>query len=248
MVNGLDIFRTHFAAYQDQYTLIGGAACDIHASSLNFSFRATRDLDIVLCIEALSEPFVRAFWQFIHAGGYRYGQRADGRPQFYRFKNPTTEGYPLMLEIFSRRPNMLEIPQGVHLTPIPMDEDVSSLSAILLDDDYAGLIQEQRLVVDDVPVVSVGGLIVLKARAWMDLRSKRQMGMAVDSKDVHKHRNDIIRLVPFLAPAPMTLHDSIRNNMMAFLEEIENESLNPSVLKVESSWEEIRQRLRFVFG
>ena len=29
MVKGLDTFRTYFADYEEQYVLIGGAACDI---------------------------------------------------------------------------------------------------------------------------------------------------------------------------------------------------------------------------
>ena len=29
MVKGLDTFRKYFADYEDQYVLIGGAACDI---------------------------------------------------------------------------------------------------------------------------------------------------------------------------------------------------------------------------
>ena len=28
-MKGLDMFRRYFSAYQDQYVLIGGAACDI---------------------------------------------------------------------------------------------------------------------------------------------------------------------------------------------------------------------------
>lgn len=31
MVKGLDTFRNHFAGYEEQYVLIGGAACDIVA-------------------------------------------------------------------------------------------------------------------------------------------------------------------------------------------------------------------------
>ena len=30
MVNGLQTFQRHFAAFQDAYLLIGGCACDIH--------------------------------------------------------------------------------------------------------------------------------------------------------------------------------------------------------------------------
>jgi hypothetical protein len=39
-------------------------------------FRATKDLDIVLYVEALHENFVRAFWQFVEEGGYENKQRS----------------------------------------------------------------------------------------------------------------------------------------------------------------------------
>jgi hypothetical protein len=34
------------------------------------AFRATKDLDIVLYVEALDAEFVRAFWDFVRGGGY----------------------------------------------------------------------------------------------------------------------------------------------------------------------------------
>ena len=46
-----------------------------------------------------------------------------------------------MLELFSRQPDNFEMPQDAQLTPIPMDEEVSSLSAILLDGEYYQFIQ-----------------------------------------------------------------------------------------------------------
>ena len=57
MVKGLDTFHKYFAGYEDQYVLIGGAACDIVFESNDANFRATRDLDMVLIIEALTPEF-----------------------------------------------------------------------------------------------------------------------------------------------------------------------------------------------
>ncbi len=53
MVEGLDRFGEHFAAYTDQYVLIGGAACTLAMDEAGQPFRATKDLDIVLCLESL---------------------------------------------------------------------------------------------------------------------------------------------------------------------------------------------------
>lgn len=52
-MRGLDIFRKRFSKYPDRYVLIGGTACDIALGAAGIAYRATRDLDIVLCIEAL---------------------------------------------------------------------------------------------------------------------------------------------------------------------------------------------------
>ena len=54
MVKGLDTFRKYFESYENQYVLIGGAACDIVFESNDTTFRATRDLDMVLIVEALT--------------------------------------------------------------------------------------------------------------------------------------------------------------------------------------------------
>ena len=101
MVKGLDTFRKHFAEYENQYVLIGGAACDIVFESNDASFRATRDLDMVLIIEALTPEFGEKFWNFIVAGGYRNKATNGGKPQFYRFDKPEDEAFPKMVELFA---------------------------------------------------------------------------------------------------------------------------------------------------
>lgn len=71
MVKGLDTFRRYFEEYENPYVLIGGAACDIVFASNDTSFRATRDLDMVLIVEALTREFGEKFWEFIQDGKYR---------------------------------------------------------------------------------------------------------------------------------------------------------------------------------
>lgn len=104
MVKGLDVFKEKFEDYKDQYVLIGGAACDILLEDADRGFRATRDLDLVLIVEALTPEFGKAFWSFIKAGKYRNQSRSLGEPQFYRFDKPEMAGYPYMLELFTRQP------------------------------------------------------------------------------------------------------------------------------------------------
>lgn len=43
MVNGIDIFKNHFSEYNEQYTVIGGFACDLLMSDAGLDFRQTVD-------------------------------------------------------------------------------------------------------------------------------------------------------------------------------------------------------------
>lgn len=132
MVTGIDIFREHFSRFQEQYTIIGGFACDLLMTDAGLDFRQTVDIDMVLTVEALTTEFANAFWAFIEAGGYQARQRSNGKPEFYRFVNPTDPAYPKMIELFSRPQNNGKLQPNTHLMPLHIDDEVSSLSAILL--------------------------------------------------------------------------------------------------------------------
>ena len=54
MVNGINIFRNHFRAYNEQYMVIGGFACDLLMTDAGLDFRQTVDVDMVLIVEALT--------------------------------------------------------------------------------------------------------------------------------------------------------------------------------------------------
>lgn len=62
MVHGLEKFRAYFEDLTSQYVIIGGTACDILMDELGAAFRATRDLDMVLILEALDPSFGVIFW------------------------------------------------------------------------------------------------------------------------------------------------------------------------------------------
>lgn len=71
------MLREYFARYVDQFVLIGGTAATLAMEKAASSFRATKDFDIALDIEALSPGFGEVFWGFVRAGGQRdpAGQR-----------------------------------------------------------------------------------------------------------------------------------------------------------------------------
>jgi hypothetical protein len=69
MVRGLSIFQEWFKDYESHYVLIGGTAAKITMEEAGANFPGTRDLDIVLHVEALTPEFGRHFWEFVVAGG-----------------------------------------------------------------------------------------------------------------------------------------------------------------------------------
>lgn len=235
MVKGLDVFQGWFAEYANQYVLIGGTAATLTMEEAGLAFRATKDLDIVLHVEALTPAFGAAFWKFVEAGGYEIRQASDtGKPIFYRFQKPTDDRYPVMVELFARAPDGLKPAEGSQLTPIPLDEAVSSLSAILLDEAYYAFIMAGRREVDGLPWVGEDRLIPLKAIAWLDLSARKEEGAKVDAKDVRKHLNDVLRLSQLLAPATrIPLDKKISDDMTRFLTAIGSDnSIDPKALQL----------------
>ena len=219
MVRGLELFRDRFEEFADCYVLIGGAASQLVMEEEGLAFRATQDLDIVLCVEALDGRFIEAFWGFVRDGGYARREGSAGPRRYYRFQHPTDDAFPAMLELFSRSPDGIVVPDGVVLTPIPADSDVSSLSAILLDDTYYEWVIAGRRAIADVPAVGAEHLIPLKARAFLDLSVRRERGERVDRRDVKKHRNDVVRLLQTLTGTPIEgVPEAVRSDISAFVE------------------------------
>jgi len=198
MVKGLNRFKEPFAAYSDRYVLIGGTASSLSMEELGSEFRATKDLDLVLCVEALDREFAEVFWEFIRLGKYENRQKSTGKRLFYRFYDPQAEGFPEMLELFARVPDALDLKGDTGITPIPVDEEISSLSVILMNDDYYGFVMRHRTAIDGLSLVKADGLIPLKARAYVDLSNRKAAGEAVDSNNIRKHKNDMIRLFTVL--------------------------------------------------
>ncbi len=219
-MKGLDKFQTHFATAQEQYVLIGGAAAHLVLTDAGFDPRATKDIDIVLCIEAISPAFYELLWRFIEDGGYSARERSSGVREFYRFHKPGTDGYPKMLEIFSRRPEGVALPEGAVLTPVPDADDILSLSAIILEDNYYKLLQTQNRIVDGVRVLDEKALIPFKARAHIDLKARHEAGdEKVKAQDIAKHRSDVFRLAQLLpANARIEVPDAVSEDLAQFLD------------------------------
>lgn len=250
MVSGFDSFREKFGGYEDCYTIIGGTACDILMDEVGLDFRATKDIDMILLLEERFTQFAAVFWEYIREGGYKCGWKNSDVPHFYRFTEPRTPGYPVMIELFSRRPDFqIEHPE-IYLTPLPVSDEISSLSAIMLDDNYHKLMTDGRRTVEGVSVLGAEYLILFKMKAWLDLRQKKVSGIHVNARDLTKHKNDVFRLFQLIDPSEsITLSPSVKADVAQFMREIRNETVDLKNLGLERmSTEEVLSALERLYG
>ena len=153
--------------------------------------------------------------------------KKEGVPQFYRFSHPITNQYPAMIELFTRKLDAIQLPEDAVLTPLPMDEDISSLSAILLDDDYYEFLKQGKVTVDGVTVLDAAYLIPFKAKAWMDLTDRKAAGEHVDSKNIKKHKNDVFRLTELIDPtAKVVAPQGFYADIQEFVQRMKNENVD----------------------
>jgi hypothetical protein len=250
MVAGIDKFREHFAKYDKHYVIIGGTACDLLFTEAGLAFRATKDIDMVLCVDEVDAAFGQAFKAFLDAGGYQAREKSNGGKQFYRFQKPTAEGFPSMIELFARKPELIQLPDDTQLTPITVENDVVSLSAILLNDAYYEALQAAKRSVDGVTVLETALLIPFKAHAFLDLTARAEAGEKIDSKDIKKHRNDVFRLVQLLPKdASVQLSDAIRADLQRFLEaDAADGGVDLKALKITLKRDEALALLRSAYG
>lgn len=250
MVRGLEQFRRHFAGDTERYVLIGGVAASLLMEEAGLTFRASKDLDIVLAVEVLDAGFGARLWDFIKAGAYAIRQSSSDRPRLYRFAKPGNTEYPYMLELFCRQPDGIELGDDATLTPIPIDEAVASLSAILMDDEAYAFLMAGRTELDGLRLAQADRLIPLKASAWLDLSQRVADGEKIDSKDVQKHLKDVFRLFPLLGgETRVELPPGMATSVRQFLKRARTESVDVRGLGIQrGTQEETLDRLAAVYG
>ena len=248
MVNGIDSFKKWFLGYEDQYVIIGGTACDILMNEEGLDFRTTKDIDLVLIIEAIDVSFVEKFWLYIKQAGYKHLNKSTGEPQFYRFSNPISKEYPMMIELFTRKPGVINLSEDAILTPLFIDESVSSLSAILLDDDYYEFLKLGKIKIDGISVLDAAYLIPFKAKAWLDLSKRNQLGEHVDSKNIKKHKNDIFRLSELVNyNEKIIVTEKVYDDIQEFIKEIEKESVDLKGLGIKDRKDNILKGIKEMY-
>jgi hypothetical protein len=232
MVKGLSKFKEYFSNYPNNYVIIGGTACDMIISEAGLTPRATKDIDIILTVEALSADFVKQFWKFIKDGNYERKEKSADERKYYRFMKPENKEFPYQIELFSRIPDLIEFDELAHLTPIPVDDDLSSLSAILLNDDYYEYILEHSVMENGLHRANTEALICLKAKAWLDIKERIAKGGIEDAKQHRKHKADVFRLAVMLAESDVfVLPESIKSHLQTFVNAIAHDLPDKVIFK-----------------
>lgn len=232
MVRGIEKFREYFKDFPDNYVIIGGTACDIIISEAALTPRATKDIDIILVIEALNPEFVNKFWSFIKDANYERREVGGEERKYYRFIKPEDNEFPMQIELFSRKPDVIILEESAHLTPIPVDDDLSSLSAILLSDDYYNYMIEHSTLENSLHLANTEALICLKAKAYLEIAERIAQGKNEDSKHLRKHKADVFRLALMLTEENVfELPVSIKEHLQAFADALANDLPDKAIFK-----------------
>lgn len=185
---------------------------------------------MVLIVDALTKDFGVKFWNFVQQGKYRSRISNDTNPHFYRFDKPENDSFPKMIELFCN--DNFELKEANGLTPVHIDDDISSLSAILLDRDYYSILVKGKTVELGYSVLRPEYLILFKAKAYLDLKRKKENGNQIDSNDIKKHRKDILRISAELILDHIDdLPLSVKEDISVFIALLEKEPYDDNTLK-----------------
>lgn len=249
LTHGLEKFKEYFNGFENQYVLIGGTSCSVLFEDFGSDFRTTKDIDMVLIVEALTKEFTEKFFDFVLAGGYEHKNKSTGLPQFYRFSKPQNNAFPSMIELFSKKESELILKNINGLTPLHIDDEISSLFAILLNDSYYEVLKNGMKVIDGLSVISVETLVLFKIKAWLDLSNRKLQGENIDSSDIKKHKNDIFRLSTLiLGTETLPLPEEVKFDVVDFCKKMETETVDLKNLNIKTTKDSIIQRYKTIFG
>lgn len=247
-LGGLEKFKEYFNDYADKYIVIGGTACSILMGDAGLEFRRTKDIDMIICVEEITPDFGGKLWSFIKDGEYEIRTNKDGKACYYRFCNPKTAGFPLMIELFAKKQDIFSEKIDGSVGPIVVGEEISSLSAILLDDEYYAFLKGGTISVNGITVLKASHLIAFKAKAYLDLKNRKEKGESIDSSDIKKHKNDVYRLIQLLnEDERISASETITEDMRIFLQLMSKEKTDTKAIKIPLSKAEAERILKTVF-
>lgn len=229
-MQGLDKFKEYMSGFRSHYVVIGGMATVLTLKERNLPTRATKDVDMIIVCQPETKQYMKRFWEFIKAGGYKLwkpDEKEDTRPCFYRFIKPEDRAFPAQIELFSKLPEYVEVPEDVHIVHIPMEGYTSSFSAIIMDEAYYDFAVEHSEIVGDIRILKPEALIVLKTVAYLENLRRKLEGAKVDQRDIDKHKKDVYRVAyVFDGSERFEVNDTIKAQMKAFISEVEKSPID----------------------
>ncbi len=248
MIAKIQRFCSFFSEHKDCYALLGGAACSVWYMNRRPHFRPTKDVDVVLLIEALSQnaSFMERFHEFIERYAYHgesCGLNEQGHLRMFRLLTDHPE-VPAQIEILSRKGDIPLLPPHRHTAPLIIENRHTYLSCILMDDEYYHFLRHHVTLREGIPVPTKASLIALKIKAYLNLREVRET--ATDEKqkqntipseqEMNKHMKDVFFLLTGVQPSEdsTTIPDAIAHDVRQF-EKLVRDSV---------SWIDIAQSLR----
>ena len=143
-----------------------------------------------------------------------------------------------MIELFSRKPIEFPIDDLSHLTPIHIGDDISSLSAILLNEDYYHFLKSGIKIIDGLPVLDEAHLIPFKVKAYIEIKEKVLQGERGQSRHIRKHRNDVLKLLTLLyEDKKIELNGILKVDMKQFIESLKEEDISKGLIDKDTAIE-----------
>jgi hypothetical protein len=135
-----------------------------------------------------------------------------------------------------------------------MEEDnLSSFSAILMDDDYYFYAVTHSHEIGDIQVLDKEALIILKAKAYLNNRKRKEEGQQVHQDDIDKHKKDIYRLsFLFSGEECYDVSENIKADLRDFLTKISVDPISTKAIAkamglAELTMQDIIQRIENMF-
>jgi len=256
---GIDKIREYLGGFNANYVIIGGTACNLNLEEAELQGRATKDIDMIVVCEAINAEYVRQFWAFIKTGGYKIcpisvNSNGASKLNYYRFVEPADSSFPAYIELFSRVPDGIQMPEDAYLVRINMDEDyLSGFSAILMDDDYYNYAVVHSREIYGVQVLDKDALIVLKAKAYLNNKKRKEERQPVHQDDIDKHKKDIYRIsFLFSGEERYGVADSVKEDLNDFLIHLSTDPLSTKAIAkamgvVEVSMVDFVQKIKGLF-
>lgn len=93
-------------------------------------------------------------------------------------------------------------------------------------------------------------IILFKIKAWLDLSERRENGEHIDSKNIKKHKNDIMRLGASIEKGQqLQISGRVREDVEIFMDKVKNEPIDLKNLNLRNvTFDEVMNSIKECYG